>query len=312
MNNRKTTRQLFMYKVGNGLLLQSRMYNSNGGVRGTSTLTPLYRDLVQRELSELEGVPNRWKTYTYSCGDRPDNIQIDTNHYFGGYADWLQGFEAKVSIRLDHINDFENFVVGKSGLCIKCGDETSKGLYCPKCGGGCKCDDCGEYFDEDDLYAVHDRHGNEIYVCGDCRDSNYTYCSRCEEYYPDGTMTRINGDYICPNCFEEYYGTCHDCGGIHPTEDMHCVTDENGNEVYVCDDCYDDYNACGDCGNMVHVDSLVTAYNRNRDEIEVCEECCNDHYKECEICGEYYHERLIENGLCPRCKAEDNDAEEMA
>ena len=64
LNNRKTTRQLFMYKVGNGLLLQSRMYNSGGGVYGASELSPLYRNLVQREISELEGVPNLWKTYT--------------------------------------------------------------------------------------------------------------------------------------------------------------------------------------------------------------------------------------------------------
>lgn len=31
LNNRKTTRQVFAYKPGNGLLLQSRMYNTSGG-----------------------------------------------------------------------------------------------------------------------------------------------------------------------------------------------------------------------------------------------------------------------------------------
>ncbi len=46
LNNRKTTRQLFMDKVCNGLLLQSRMYNSNGGVYGASELTPLQLDHI--------------------------------------------------------------------------------------------------------------------------------------------------------------------------------------------------------------------------------------------------------------------------
>lgn len=65
LNNRKTTRQLFMYKPQNGLLLQSRLYNTSGGTCGAQAESKLYRDLVQRELSELEGVPNLWKTEKY-------------------------------------------------------------------------------------------------------------------------------------------------------------------------------------------------------------------------------------------------------
>ena len=59
-NKRKTSRQLFIYKVGNGLLLQSRIYNTSGGTCGEQKESTLYRDLVQREISELEGVPNLW------------------------------------------------------------------------------------------------------------------------------------------------------------------------------------------------------------------------------------------------------------
>ena len=47
LNNRKTTRQLFMYQPGNGLLLQSRMYNTSGGTHGAQTESILYRDLVR-------------------------------------------------------------------------------------------------------------------------------------------------------------------------------------------------------------------------------------------------------------------------
>lgn len=67
LNNRKTTRQVFAYRPGNGLLLQSRMYNTSGGTHGAQGDSKLYRDLIQREISMLEGVPNLWKTYPY-CG----------------------------------------------------------------------------------------------------------------------------------------------------------------------------------------------------------------------------------------------------
>ena len=62
LNNRKTTRQVFAYRPGSGLLLQSRMYNTAGGVYGAAEDSKLYRDLVQREISMLEDVPNLWKT----------------------------------------------------------------------------------------------------------------------------------------------------------------------------------------------------------------------------------------------------------
>ena len=43
-------RQMFAYKVNNGLLLQSRLYNTSGGTYGAQKESKLYRDLVQREI----------------------------------------------------------------------------------------------------------------------------------------------------------------------------------------------------------------------------------------------------------------------
>ena len=310
LNNRKTTRQLFMYKVGNGLLLQSRMYNSGGGVYGASELTPLYRDLVQREISELEGVPNLWKTYTY-CKDRPDGTDIDVHCGFGGYDDWIhEEFDAKLSIRLDHRDDFTVFEVGNYGLCIQCGGEIDEGLYCHDCNENCRCDSCHEYYDEDDMYMVHDRNGNEIMVCEDCRDANYSYCNHCEEYYPDRTMTRIaNGDLICRNCYDEYYEQCDDCGEVHHHDYMNWVYDENGCEASVCDDCYHDhYIYCSECCNHMHESLMTRVHDCEGDEIWVCGDCLNEHYVKCEECGEYYHKDNVVDGLCPSCRAEESMA----
>lgn len=58
LNNRKTMRQIFVYKPGNGVLLQSRLYNTSGGTYGAQADMKLYRDLIQREISALEGAVN--------------------------------------------------------------------------------------------------------------------------------------------------------------------------------------------------------------------------------------------------------------
>ena len=58
-DKRGTTRQLFMYRTNNGLLLQSRLYNTSGRACGAQAESKPYRDLVQRELSELECVLNK-------------------------------------------------------------------------------------------------------------------------------------------------------------------------------------------------------------------------------------------------------------
>ena len=112
LNNRKTTRQVFVYKPSNGLLLQSRLYKTSGGTRGSQTESKLYRDLVQRELSELEDAPNLWITEKY-CGNKRD-IYIPCGNGFGGYPDWPHSdFDSKISIREDHLNDFKS---SRSGL----------------------------------------------------------------------------------------------------------------------------------------------------------------------------------------------------
>ncbi len=85
LNNRKTTRQIFAYKPKNGLLLQSRLYNTHGGTCGAQAESKLYRDLVQREISELEGVPNLWKTETFHVAVK---FPLDFTAMIATMKDW--------------------------------------------------------------------------------------------------------------------------------------------------------------------------------------------------------------------------------
>ena len=272
LNNRKNMRQIYCYKPGNGLLLQSRLYNDAGGTYRAQAESKIYRDLVQREISALEEQPNLWKTFKY-YGSK---VHLCSGYGFGGYEDWTyEDFAAMVSIRDDRKDDYEEFEIGTYGLCIGCGDEISEGLYCDHCNGRVECDCCGEYYDEDDLHYVFDENGTEIRVCDSCADRYYVYCDECESHHHSDDMTRVqNGNWVCSDCLERYYTYC-EC-----------------------------------CEEYVYQDSLVEVHDCNGNEEYVCENCASYHYMECEHCGRMFHEDAMQDGLCPDCLEEAERAKE--
>lgn len=265
LNNRKNSRQIFAYKPGNGLLLQSRLYNSSGGTVGAQEDSKLYRDLIQREISELEGAVNYWKTYDY-VGNSLCTIEAGTG--FGGYQDWEhKHFSPKISIREDHREDFLSFTIGTYGLCICCGDETRKGRYCSDCKDDddeeAVCERCDDSCEE--TYPVHNSNGMIVYVCSECRSAYYTCCDECEDYFPDGQMTEVhNGGKVCPGCLNNRYTECHHCQDHIPNAELLSVNDHG-------------------------------------DHVMVCEDCRKEYYAECSECGDYFHKDEMEDGLCPAC-----------
>ncbi len=302
LNNRKTSRQVFAYKPGNGLLLQSRFYNTSGGTRGAQAESKVYRDLVQREISALEDAANLWKTFRITDGEHERCVLIGDG--FGGYPDWhYSEFDAKVSIRTDHEDDWEPLVVGTYGLCICCGEEISARLYCDSCddngGDGWYCDDCGEWTDEDDRYYVRNSSGDEICVCGSCRDRHYTYCDQCEEYYPNDMVhsaydSRGNLIDVCDDCLDEYYCCCDECGEYYHEDNIYEAVNEYGDHVRVCEDCRDrHYTMCEYCHEYHHDDTMAEVIvSSDGRTTHICEDCCEKHYKYCEDCSEWYDPEL--------------------
>lgn len=308
LNNRKTTRQLYMYKPGNGVLLQSRMYNTSGGTSGAQAETKLYRDLIQREISACEGAPNLWvtKSYASSC------ITLEPARGFGGYPDWhYADFASNLSVRKDHMDDYGEFKIGAAGLCICCGDTCSEGLYCCDCKDeNCtSCDDCGDYFDdEDDLYTVYDEHGDERHVCQSCRDNNYFYCCECEEYHSHEVQTELaNGDYVCDSCRERHYKYCEECGRWYHEDDVYRAVDAEGDEIWICEDCRDNYYLeCEECEEYVRSDVAVEVIKDGVPAM-VCPACRDGQYEECEKCGKYTDD--IEHGMCEECREDEQEEE---
>lgn len=303
LNNRKTTRQVFAYRPGSGLLLQSRMYNTAGGVYGAAEDSKLYRDLVQREISMLEDVPNLWKTYS-SIGDKADLVVAGDG--FGGYQDWTyENFDGHISIRADCDEEtVDPLDVGTYGLCIVCGEETSAGVYCEDCGEG---NECGGHYRE--LYDVRNSRGEWIQVCERCRDEYYTYCDECEEYWPNDCTTEVDGRYYCDDCLDECCERCDECDEWHRSDSMYDAYRE-GREVRVCSDCRDEhYYGCDCCGDLHHYDDMHRVYRANGYVDFVCNDCA-DNYDCCPHCDELIE--IKDDGTCPSCGAVIEEQEDEA
>lgn len=312
LNNRKTTRQIFAYRPGSGLLMQSRMYNTSGGVYGAAEDSKLYRDLVQREISLLENMPNLWNTYPSVKEGIRDYVEIGDG--FGGYADWTyENFDGHISFRKDCDRDSVDCLkVGTWGLCISCGCETSHGLYCDDCdhGNDSQCDDCENWYDDDDLHTVYDGDGHEYRVCDDCRDEYYVYCEHCERYVHRDYVNYIDGMDVCDDCRDEYYEECDICGEWHHHDSMTAVIDDRGNEVYVCDRCRDEhYCYCDECGEYHPYEETLLVYTTGGNEEYRCEDC-RDRFDTCPHCRETVE--ICEDGTCPHCGAVIEEDEEEA
>lgn len=308
LNNRKTSRQVFAYKPNHGLLLQSRMYttksnDSYGGINGVSEDSKLYLTMIQKEIAELEGAPNSWKTYPYVGNGF---VSIFTGSGFGGYADWTyKQFGAQISLRDDKESEYEPFKVGTYGLCVKCGSQIASGLYCDDCTNDRRetCDDCGERCHN--VIGVYDRHGDYIYVCEDCLDAHYYRCYHCDEFYDEEIMTRADGEFVCQNCLEEHYTQCHRCGDFHDNYSVYTAVDSDGDEVWICEECRDyEYEECHECGRYVCVDDAVEVCDYDGDSVNICPDC-RQFYRKCWECGKLYHKGHLEDGLCPTCRKEE-------
>lgn len=241
LNNRKTSRQLFMYEPGSNILLQSRMYTSNGGTRGGHIWSKVFMDTVTKVLDECEQNSEGWSSkYYYHEDDLPARFTASDN--YGGYADWeYEDFCPMIAYRksIDEDELYNNrveFIVGNAGLCLGCGATLRSRVYCIDCDGKQKCECCNRRVDSSDLCVAYDHHGNEIHVCPSCLNHNFTYCEHCHTYHADSTMyLDAEGRDICQLCVDRYFRQCHDCGRLYPRE-LTVLDEEHG--VWRCARCH--------------------------------------------------------------------------
>lgn len=269
--NRKTSRCLFFYRPGSGVLLQSRMYltkagDSYGGVY--DVVVPEvkeYRELVQSVIAECEGFPNLWSTKKYA--DNAWHINIGKACGFGGYPDWkYSNFNAFLSIQKDKVKEipsgYNPYNIGTYGLCISCGEETTQYLYCDDCDDreeqyDCHCDCCDE--DVSDVYEAY-MGNNVIYVCESCKEDYFHYCDDCSDltHEDDGNYYEGNGAWICNDCRDRYYKECNCCNDtLIGNGNENIVLDKWFDEICLCDSCFDDETVtCENCERVFMYDAI--------------------------------------------------------
>lgn len=259
LNNRKTTRQLFMYEPGNGVLCQSRLYTTNGGTDTEVEEYRLYRDLVQREIALLEGEVNLWTKKTVSQWGK---TWVHEHGFFGGYADWWHFSNlATVSVLKSHMDTASSFIAGEAGLCLNCGEEIDKYLYCNDCLEGmgydiCSC--CGDAVRHGNGNEVHDLATSEsVVVCDACYDSEVAECNCCERDVFSSQVQYLSGiGRVCDECAENYE-KCDWCNNYGNKEETHDAIDHDGSSITVCEYCYDSrFSECKECDDAYPLSAL--------------------------------------------------------
>ena len=241
LNNRKTSRQLFMYEPGSNILLQSRMYTSDGGTRGNHIWSKVFFKAVIEVLDKCEQKNEVWyKRNDYHEDDEP--IRFTPSDDFGGYPDWVYEefcpmIAYRKSINIDKLYDHPvEFFVGSDGLCLCCGARISTRVYCISCEDKVKCKCCHRLSNRDSLFIAYDSSGAEVQVCVTCLTGHFTYCTHCHTYHEDSVMySDANGKAICQQCITRYFRQCPDCGMLYRREET--VWDEE-HGVWRCRNCH--------------------------------------------------------------------------
>lgn len=198
---------------------------------------------------DLEGAPDDSKSVPLSDGSNPiitlnakgvrDFPYLDTFRY--GFFD---GDDLVLSNYIDlgslsFKNDDGSYAKGEE--CVHCGNSydedsmeyiDSAGYLCEDCLDSyySKCDDCYNYFMDEDLISPSN---TSRMFCEDCLDSNTFVCENCNERITNNDRSYALGDDYCLECVEDME-QCVNCDKPLPNGGV----DKDG-ETY-CDDCFED------------------------------------------------------------------------
>lgn len=249
-NQPKINRQMFHW--GEEKLVQGRLYPQDNDSNGVA-YTP-YRNIVQEIIALIFNHPNLW---VVKKGTDSAKKYIET--YGTHYPDYYH-FDNCTLSELKGNENYEDFIVGATPICIECGchHSTEDSINCCHTPNSITCQNCGCVIDEDDAeyidgyYYCHDccewcewceeyHRGDstwipsrEIYVCDDCLDSCFVLCNCCDEYVhrDDAYWVECEDEYVCEDCREEHYFRCDDCDDLYPNDQLNSI---DGNDY--CDFC---------------------------------------------------------------------------
>lgn len=264
----RLTRQCFIVDCDQKVFFQSRQYpETNNEGRATE-----YREIVQKALADVFGVPNFWKV---KDGYGILQTGCDAKQYPD--YDYHSNDIKFCYLKQDEGKDFGDIIVGETPYCLKCGEpiRDEAFLYCDSC-DGYVCDICGGCCNEDDMTEI----GGQM-VCRNCLDEYYTLCDFCGNYVSNDEVRRTydTGEYICPECYMNSNEVlrCDHCGDYYIARNITEIDGEN-----VCRDCIDGVTcACEQCGE-VHLNGNMSLVN-DRWLCDDCEEQENNRNENAEV-----------------------------
>ena len=191
--NSKRWRELFI--VDEDLIL---------GIKGYPYHSEELENIIFEKLKELAARNCGWEYYQdiqriNNYGDnllfndtKAVHIEIDTGFM---YNDIYDNEDIRAYLNPDNI--FESFSFNYSGrpICISCGDYVDNGypdseqahhLTCDECQPYHRCEECGEYIDDDEIYWLDGRA-----FCHYCYERVADNCAGCEETYHYDDLNRV-------------------------------------------------------------------------------------------------------------------------
>jgi hypothetical protein len=107
-------------------------------------------------------------------------------------------------------------------------------------------------------------------------------CRRCNIHIWREDGHEYNSRIYCEDCYNAIFVECGECSERVDSDNMSRVYDSDGNEIYVCEDCVENYTVCANCGEYNHQDMICTLLDDqevcqycvdNSDSVRVCHEC---------------------------------------
>lgn len=247
-----------LFHVGDRKFVMGRVYPQ--GTDGEDAVYKQWRETFQKVIADCLGVTNFWKTL---AEDKRSQYYSYGTHYQDYEQDYC--YVAKWSYLKENQDDTyskERIIIGHDPICPCCGEEHDNQENIQCCGYGHRCADCGDWYEEDDMYLIDgewycsdcveycDYHGQyeheELthvngygYVCDYALDysGNFARCSHCDEWLwvdHDDTIY-IDGNHFCnESCAEnDGYHYCNECSEWVSSEDWN---EEEG----MCDACVEE------------------------------------------------------------------------
>lgn len=232
----KINRCMFMVQPDGNAILESRVYPDDRD-GGDNSLARQFRDVMSRIVSELWEVNNFWEI------KKGSEAGYLTTTYGTHYPDYIKYEDANTMINKSYTGEV-NIVIGHDPICPVCGKEHSyeENVICEDCEheGEIRCENCGEYEDEEDAIHTSD---DRWFCCEDCANgAGYYYCEDTGEYENENNMQKIDGRwYLTENCYyNNYTGEyCHGEPEVTTEDDRNYETeDEAIQDGYR--ECYED------------------------------------------------------------------------